>query len=140
MSLEEFVASFAAQFHAPGAGQRAQLESLFHTLDDDNSGSLEFREYLLGLALVAEVQGGADAMDVIRFAFDALDQNGDGRLSRAEVQTVFHRAAPDITAQAIDNMFEAAGVARAGEISFLQLQAFVEAHPEFLKTFQTHFL
>ena len=58
VSMEEFLASFAEQFHVPSEQQRAHLEELFHSLDDDESGYLDFREYLLGLALVAEVLRG----------------------------------------------------------------------------------
>uniref|UniRef100_A0A7S4L9S6 EF-hand domain-containing protein n=1 Tax=Eutreptiella gymnastica TaxID=73025 RepID=A0A7S4L9S6_9EUGL len=138
--MEEFLASFAEQFHVPSEQQRAHLEELFHSLDDDESGYLDFREYLLGLALVAEVQDGSDSLDMIRFAFDALDESGDGLLTQNAIKTMFRRLAPDITQECIEEVFAAAAGGEAGAISFPQFKAFLEAHPAFLKTFQTRFL
>ena len=62
--------AFAHQYHAPTDAQTEYLRTFFRHLDDDDSGFLDFREYLVGLALLNEADNSKNRIDVVRYAFE----------------------------------------------------------------------
>ena len=86
VSLDEFLSIYGQEGKA-----MPELESLFHLLDDNDDGEVNFKEYLIGLALM--ISSDKDEKDanvhedkVLRLAFRILDKNGNDRV---EVEDVF---------------------------------------------------
>jgi Ca2+-binding EF-hand superfamily protein len=122
ISLEEFKASFSQRLPA---GQRveaweAHLERIFRLLDSTGDGSVDFREAIIGMSL-----GGKQAMaegnkGMLKLAFQVYDIDGDGHVTRAEVERVLagvKRYRPRVGSDAdatgvaaqLDGIFEEAG-------------------------------
>lgn len=87
VSLDEFIS-----IYGEGGHTSPELESLFHLLDDNDDGEINFKEYLIGLALMVSSKN--DSKDdlnlhedkVLRLAFRILDKNGNDRV---DVEDVF---------------------------------------------------
>lgn len=77
------------------------MRTLFSLLDEDENGSLDFREFLVGLALLTE--GGVDAR--LKLAFDMFDKHGEGLVQLADLKRVFRRAFPDVGEQQVHEAF-----------------------------------
>ena len=57
----------------------------FGILDEDDSGELDFHEFIAGLWLI----GSANKHHLCRFAFDIFDEDGGGSLDEAEIDAMF---------------------------------------------------
>ena len=105
------------QTHATNPHQldhtKEEVHSLFTLLDRDDSGSLDFKEYLFGLALVNESKAG-NRKQLIKLAFTAFDASGDGYLQLAELASLL-AFNPEITMDQVAEIFEKADLNGDGE-------------------------
>jgi len=62
-------------------GQSALVDAFFKTMDSNNTGSIDMKEFTVGIALLTK--GTLDQK--IKFAFDCIDVNQSGTLDRAEL-------------------------------------------------------
>lgn len=62
-------------------GQSALVDAFFSTLDTNNGGTIDMKEFTVGIALLTK--GTLD--DKIRFAFNCIDINHSGSLDRVEL-------------------------------------------------------
>ena len=125
VTLEEFL----GVYNAP-EDQVPELVSLFHMLDDDENGVINFQEYLLGLALLAEGNDGSSVKDgiihdnpehhrkVLRLAFRILDTNGNDRVGKKDVERVMSRSFQNIDNERFSALFKAAGGTEDGHMDF----------------------
>ena len=114
-------------------GDRSSMRHLFHLLDEDENGSLDFREFLCGLALLSDpkaeepnvnnrddgssssISPGAVSGDkmthrVLTLAFRMFDHDDDGLVELSDLKRVFRRAFPDVSEGDVNEAF--ADVAR----------------------------
>jgi len=61
------------------------LQKMFDMYDRTNSGFIDFREYVIGLSLLAVP---SVTENTIKFAFKVFDKNGDGMISKDEFVTL----------------------------------------------------
>ncbi len=57
------------------------IEKLFQLFDNDKSGSIDVKEFLIGLSNFT----GAGKEEKLKFAFSVFDENGDGVITRDEL-------------------------------------------------------
>merc|ERR1711871_1810472 len=103
VSLQEFLDAFQKQFHAPSSAQRTHLEQMFQLLDEEQTGSINFREYLVGLALMNSK--GTEREEVLRIAFDAFDLDSNGLISEDELANVLRRSHPELYKDKVAEIF-----------------------------------
>lgn len=117
-------------------GDRSSMRHLFHLLDEDENGSLDFREFLCGIALLSDPTAeepnashsgnsgsgssaasstGSDPTDkmshrMLKLAFQMFDHDSDGLVELSDLKRVFRRAFPDVSEGGVNEAF--ADVAR----------------------------
>jgi len=103
----------------------------------DESGQVDFREWLVGLALRSNPAEGSEWSDTVRFVFNALDANGDGDLSREEFRLLLAQAPHTPTA---NDLFAAADTGHTGALSFADFYRFLRSEPQYLRDWQSRCL
>lgn len=111
------------------------VKHLFSLYDRDDSGYVDFREYLIGLALVSQPANSEEAMQL---AFQAFDMNGDGRVDEAELRHILQSAYPNITDLNINCLFNQVDVNHRGSVTYEEFRDFALSHPEYAFLF-THY-
>lgn len=109
-----------------------QVKHLFSLYDRDESGYLDFREYLIGLALVSQP---ANTEDVMKVAFQTFDMNGDGRVDETELRHILQSAYPSITDLNVNCLFNQVDVNHRGSVTFEEFRDFALSHPEYAVLF-----
>ena len=61
-------------------------ESLFRVFDEDNSGTMDFEEYMLAINATSL----ESPEDKLRWMFDVFDKDGGGTISPEEIQSMLH--------------------------------------------------
>lgn len=111
------------------------VKHLFTLYDRDDSGYLDFREYLIGLALVSQP---ANSEEVMQLAFQAFDMNGDGRVDETELRHILQSAYPSITDLNVNCLFNQVDVKHRGTVTYEEFRDFSLSHPEYAALF-THY-
>ena len=128
-----------------GEGDRSSMRHLFELLDEDNSGTLDVREFLLGLTLISELKD--NDLGVMKLAFSMFDTNDDGFIELSSLKRVFRRGFPNITDSEMEQAFRhiqdgtnanenPALFSDEAKLDFQQFEAFCKAHPECLGKFK----
>ena len=120
-------------------GSDDELRRLFYMLDSDNSGSLDFRELLVGLAVIND-HGVRKLDDTLALAFKILDRRGAGRVTKPELTAALRRVWPDLTADTADAIFAEADRNRDGTVSAAEFVTWARAHQEHIPLFKKAFL
>jgi len=113
----------------------SHVRHLFSLYDRDDSGYLNFREYLIGLALVSQP---ANSEEVMQVAFQAFDVNGDGRIDETDLRHILQSAYPSITDLNVNCLFNQVDAKRRGSVTYEEFRDFCLSHPEYAVLF-THF-
>lgn len=108
------------------------VKRVFSLYDRDNSGFLDFREYLIGLALVSQP---GKIEEVMEAAFQAFDMDGDGRVDETELRHILQSAHPSITDLDVNCLFNQVDVKRKGSVTFNEFHEFAVSHPEYAALF-----
>lgn len=82
LSPEKFVQMYAKFF--PSGNSEAFCEHVFRIFDTDKNGVIEFREFLLAI----DVSSGNSPKKKLEWAFKVYDVNGNGEISRDEMEEV----------------------------------------------------
>ncbi len=74
---------------AMGVPRNPYTERLFQLLDSSDEGSVDFRKYLAGMAMLSQEINQSQAMRerTLRFAFNLFDTDGNGSITIAELTT-----------------------------------------------------
>jgi len=141
VNFHEFLRFFNIDPRADAADWdgNSPMRRLFELLDEDDSGSLDVREFLVGLALLAEVdphKANRAEMEeaTLRLAFGMFDREKSGRVQIKDLQKIFRRAFPAVADQVAQQVF--ADVDQSGGISYEQFVEFCHAHPECVQKFR----
>ncbi|XP_031567229.1 lysophosphatidylcholine acyltransferase 2-like [Actinia tenebrosa] len=123
---------FAAYLNLPIT---PQIEELFSLYDRDESGDIDFREYLIGMALVAKP---ASSDDSIKLAFEVFDVNKDGRVGELELKHILQSAYPSIRERDINCIFRRIDVNNRGYVTYEEFYAFAKSNPEYAVIFDSY--
>ncbi|XP_068594786.1 lysophosphatidylcholine acyltransferase 2 [Brachionichthys hirsutus] len=110
------------------------LEELFSLFDRNGDGTIDFREYVIGVTILCRP---ANTEDVLRLAFQLFDTDEDERITREEFSALLRSAlgVPDLNMAKLFKEIDADG---SGFITFSEFQEFATAHPEYAKLFTTY--
>ncbi|KNC53907.1 lysophosphatidylcholine acyltransferase 2 [Thecamonas trahens ATCC 50062] len=104
----------------------------FQMFDTDSSGLIDFREWLIGIALA---NNQSDREEVLSFAFQLFDPHGKGRISRERFVSFIGSVFPAMTGESAAALFDRVDARQRGYLSFKDFKAFAGAHPEYYHVF-----
>ncbi|RWS29306.1 Kv channel-interacting protein 4-like protein [Leptotrombidium deliense] len=73
-----------AQFFPRGADSSQYAHYIFNTFDPDHTGGITFTDFVVGLSVLAR----GTAHDKLRWAFSLYDLNGDGVITKDELERI----------------------------------------------------
>lgn len=92
---------------------------------------MDFREYLLGLALLNESK---DRTKILKLVFSVYDHDGNGKMSMDELSSFLARCGcADVEVHKV--LFEATGREEADAMTYDEFQTLIGRHPEYMKVF-----
>uniref|UniRef100_A0A452SCB0 Lysophosphatidylcholine acyltransferase 2 n=1 Tax=Ursus americanus TaxID=9643 RepID=A0A452SCB0_URSAM len=108
------------------------LRQLFALFDRNHDGSIDFREYVIGLAVLCNP---ANTEDIIQVAFKLFDVDEDGYITEEEFTTILQAAlgVPDLD---VSGLFRE--IAQGDSVSYEEFKSFALKHPEYAKIFTTY--
>eukprot|EP00698_Gefionella_okellyi_P022881 TRINITY_DN7672_c0_g1_i1.p2 TRINITY_DN7672_c0_g1~~TRINITY_DN7672_c0_g1_i1.p2 ORF type:complete len:291 (-),score=77.17 TRINITY_DN7672_c0_g1_i1:24-896(-) len=114
--------------------EHAQL--LFHMMDLDDNGSLDFREFVLGV-LFHKNSSKIHYRQKLEMAFTIYDQDNDGHITREEFLQLMHRAEPHLSDDELrvreEQIFRDFDTNSDNVIDFGEFEAIVSRYPEYLQ-------
>ncbi|XP_056022789.1 lysophosphatidylcholine acyltransferase 2-like isoform X3 [Ostrea edulis] len=110
------------------------LEEVFSLYDRDGSGTIDFREYVIGLSLVSSPE---NTEDTIKFAFQLFDEDNKGYITKPELRNILHNA---FNMDGLDSeaLFDEVDVKEDGKICFEEFSQYAMKKPEYAKLFKTY--
>jgi lysophosphatidylcholine acyltransferase/lyso-PAF acetyltransferase len=110
------------------------LQQVFDLYDRNGSGTIDFREYVIGLSLVSEP---ANNDETIQLAFQLFDTENKGHITPRELQHILTSAfnIPDTDAH---RLFEEVDATHDGKITIDEFKTYAEKKPEYAKIFVTY--
>ncbi|XP_028644051.1 lysophosphatidylcholine acyltransferase 2 isoform X1 [Grammomys surdaster] len=108
------------------------LRQLFALFDRNNDGSIDFREYVIGLAVLCNP---ANTEEIIQVAFKLFDVDEDGYITEEEFCTILQASlgVPDLN---VSGLFRE--IAQGDSVSYEEFKSFALKHPEYAKIFTTY--
>ncbi|XP_004600722.2 lysophosphatidylcholine acyltransferase 2 [Sorex araneus] len=109
------------------------LRQLFALFDRNRDGSIDFREYVIGLAVLCNP---ANTEEIIQVAFKLFDMDEDGLISEEEFSTILQASlgVPDLD---VSGLFKE--IAQGDStVSYEEFKSFALKHPEYAKIFTTY--
>mmetsp|Transcript_18710 Transcript_18710/g.24183 ORF Transcript_18710/g.24183 Transcript_18710/m.24183 type:complete len:594 (-) Transcript_18710:441-2222(-) len=105
------------------------LSQMYDLFDKDNNGTVDYREFLIGLSMLKD--GGDEAL---RFCFSLYDKDNSGFIDREEFASMLYQIAPDETLALeaegkLQELFETVDANHDNEISFLEFKTAVKTEP-----------
>uniref|UniRef100_A0A8C7ZZF7 Lysophosphatidylcholine acyltransferase 2 n=1 Tax=Oryzias sinensis TaxID=183150 RepID=A0A8C7ZZF7_9TELE len=110
------------------------LEELFALFDRDGDGTIDFREYVIGVTILCRP---ANTEDLLRMAFKLFDTDEDEKITLDEFTSLL-RSALGVSDLNVNMLFEEIDADGSGFITFNEFQAFARTHPEYAKLFTTY--
>ncbi|XP_061670624.1 lysophosphatidylcholine acyltransferase 2 [Syngnathoides biaculeatus] len=110
------------------------LEELFALFDRNGDGTIDFREYVIGVTILCRP---ANTEDVLHMAFRLFDTDEDEKITREEF-TALLRSALGVSDLNMVKLFKEIDADSSGFITFGEFQAFAMTHPEYAKLFTTY--
>ncbi|XP_050397956.1 lysophosphatidylcholine acyltransferase 2 isoform X1 [Patella vulgata] len=107
------------------------LQEIFDTYDRNSSGTIDFREYIIGLSLVS---GPANTEDTIKLAFQLFDSENNGYITEDGLTTILHNAF-GMNKDDVHELFEDADKDKDGKISYDEFQQQAADKPDYAKIF-----
>ncbi|XP_051024604.1 lysophosphatidylcholine acyltransferase 2 [Acomys russatus] len=108
------------------------LRQLFALFDRNNDGSIDFREYVIGLAVLCNP---ANTEEIIQVAFKLFDVDEDGYITEEEFCTIL-QASLGVTDLDVSGLFKE--IAQGDSVSYEEFKRFALKHPEYAKIFTTY--
>uniref|UniRef100_UPI00398F0966 lysophosphatidylcholine acyltransferase 2 n=1 Tax=Pristiophorus japonicus TaxID=55135 RepID=UPI00398F0966 len=110
------------------------LKEVFALFDRNGDGTIDFREYVIGLVVLCSP---ANTEETIQFAFKLFDTDGDGNITEEEFSTLL-RSGLGVHDLDVSKLFTDIDVTAAGRISYETFRDFALSHPEYAKLFTTY--
>eukprot|EP01139_Manchomonas_bermudensis_P023296 Amastigsp_a840988_16.p1 type:complete len:576 gc:universal Amastigsp_a840988_16:44-1771(+) len=104
----------------------------FAMFDADDSGQIDLREFLVGMALL---NGISDREEVFRFAFALFDPKSKGAVSKRRFVRFMRLVFAEMSDADAEALFDRIDTEHAGAISYEQFRSYGEGHPEYVQVF-----
>eukprot|EP00742_Colponemidia_sp_Colp-10_P003093 GILJ01003296.1.p1 GENE.GILJ01003296.1~~GILJ01003296.1.p1 ORF type:complete len:559 (+),score=84.08 GILJ01003296.1:41-1717(+) len=105
------------------------VQKLFDTLDRDQSGLLDFREFVVGLSTISTKLTKEDSLQL---AFQLFDRSGTGKVSMDDFRLIMNRVFPSLSESELESIFNSADKNKDAHINFDEFVAMSKSRPEFL--------
>uniref|UniRef100_A0A4W3JVT0 Lysophosphatidylcholine acyltransferase 2 n=1 Tax=Callorhinchus milii TaxID=7868 RepID=A0A4W3JVT0_CALMI len=125
------IEEFASHLKLPVTGALRELFALF---DRDDNGSIDFREYVIGLTVLCTP---ANTEDTLKFAFKLFDLDEDGYITENEFSSLL-RSALGVADLDVSKLFSEIVGMEEGKVSYDVFRDFSLKHPEYAKLFTTY--
>ncbi|ELR12153.1 EF hand domain containing protein [Acanthamoeba castellanii str. Neff] len=106
------------------------VKRLFRLLDTDDSGSISWKKYISGIALLSEEVRDDEA---IKFAFKLFDQNDDGRIEQDELFAILSNVITTISPDEVEQIFTRVDSNQDGFIDCDEFTGFLRENPEYMQ-------
>uniref|UniRef100_A0A2D4IH74 EF-hand domain-containing protein n=1 Tax=Micrurus lemniscatus lemniscatus TaxID=129467 RepID=A0A2D4IH74_MICLE len=110
------------------------LQELFALFDRNSDGTIDFREYVIGLSVLCNP---ANTEQTIQMAFQLFDIDEDGSITEDEFALIIRSSLglPDLD---VSNLFKEIDADKSNKLSYEEFRDFAEKHPEYAKLFTTY--
>nr|XP_009676700.1 PREDICTED: lysophosphatidylcholine acyltransferase 2 [Struthio camelus australis] len=110
------------------------LKELFLLFDRNGDGTIDFREYVIGLSILCNP---ANTEETIRMAFKLFDMDDDGTITEDEFACIIQSAlgVPELD---VSKLFKEIDADETGKLSYDEFKDFALKHPEYAKLFTTY--
>ncbi|KFZ66237.1 Lysophosphatidylcholine acyltransferase 2, partial [Antrostomus carolinensis] len=110
------------------------LRELFLLFDRNGDGTIDFREYVIGLSILCNP---ANTEETIRMAFKLFDMDEDGTITEDEFACIIQSAlgVPDLD---VSMLFKEIDADETGKLSYDEFKDFALKHPEYATLFTTY--
>uniref|UniRef100_A0A670YW37 Lysophosphatidylcholine acyltransferase 2 n=1 Tax=Pseudonaja textilis TaxID=8673 RepID=A0A670YW37_PSETE len=110
------------------------LQELFTLFDRNGDGTIDFREYVIGLSVLCNP---ANTEQTIQMAFQLFDIDEDGSITEDEFALILRSSLglPDLD---VSNLFKEIDADKSNKLSYEEFKDFAEKHPEYAKLFTTY--
>ncbi|KAM9241778.1 lysophosphatidylcholine acyltransferase 2B-like [Dugong dugon] len=127
IGLEEFASFLKLPVSKP-------LQQLFALFDRNNDGSIDFREYVIGLTVLCNPN---NTNKILKMSFRLFDLDKDGYITEQELTSILRAAfgVPDLDAS---KLFQEIAGQNAKYISFKTFKKFGLKHPMYAKLFSSY--
>ncbi|XP_074957732.1 lysophosphatidylcholine acyltransferase 2 [Phalacrocorax aristotelis] len=110
------------------------LKELFLLFDRNGDGTIDFREYVIGLSILCNP---ANTEETIRMAFKLFDMDEDGTITEDEFASII-RSALGVPELDVSMLFKEIDADETGKLSYDEFKDFAFKHPEYAKLFTTY--
>ncbi|XP_078400370.1 lysophosphatidylcholine acyltransferase 2 isoform X1 [Cetorhinus maximus] len=110
------------------------LREVFSLFDRNGDGTIDFREYVIGLVVLCSP---ANTEETIHFAFKLFDSDEDGYITEEEFSALL-RSALGVHDLDVSRLFSDIDLNDSGKISYEVFREFALLHPEYAKLFTTY--
>ncbi|XP_062845697.1 lysophosphatidylcholine acyltransferase 2 [Trichomycterus rosablanca] len=110
------------------------LQELFALFDRDEDGTIDFREYVIGMTVLCRP---ANTDEVIQTAFKLFDIDEDNNITREEFAGLL-RSALGVSDLNVSKLFDEIDADGSGHITYDEFHSFALSHPEYAKLFTTY--
>uniref|UniRef100_A0A8C3RE18 Lysophosphatidylcholine acyltransferase 2 n=1 Tax=Cyanoderma ruficeps TaxID=181631 RepID=A0A8C3RE18_9PASS len=110
------------------------LKELFLLFDRNGDGTIDFREYVIGLSILCNP---ANTEETIQMAFKLFDMDDDGTITEDEFASVIQSALglPELD---VSVLFKEIDADETGKLSYEEFKNFALKHPEYATLFTTY--
>ncbi|XP_064016473.1 lysophosphatidylcholine acyltransferase 2 [Pogoniulus pusillus] len=110
------------------------LKELFLLFDRNGDGTIDFREYVIGLSILCNP---ANTEETIQMAFKLFDMDEDGTITEDEFAAIIQSAlgVPELD---VSVLFKEIDADETGKLSYDEFKNFALKHPEYAKLFTTY--
>ncbi|RUS90250.1 hypothetical protein EGW08_002031 [Elysia chlorotica] len=110
------------------------LREVFDLYDRDGSGTIDFREYVIGLSLISNP---VNNDDTLKLAFTLFDKENKGHVSLDDLQMIL-RQAFNMGPEEVEKMFVEVDTKCDRRISYGEFKDYANKKPEYAKVFTTY--
>ncbi|KAL1790076.1 lysophosphatidylcholine acyltransferase 2B-like [Sigmodon hispidus] len=110
------------------------LRQLFSLFDRNHDGTIDFREYVIGLTVLCNP---ANTEKILKMSFKLFDLDEDGYITEQELTTML-RAALGVSDLDVSTLFQQIAGKDSTQVSYRSFRKFALKHPEYAKLFHSY--